>query len=379
VVDSKISVVCSVYTIASCSGASIDLPGIQFSKQSITGRGSPIKDVSVVAPSLAELPEDYAIMVLLVDDQLLIGEAIRRMLAGQVDIDFHYCPSAQDALAVAKEVKPTVILQDLVMPGIDGMELVQQYRADPATRNTPIIVLSGREEPAVKREAFKAGANDYLIKLPDEIELIARIQHHSKAYLNQLQRDDAYRALRESQRQLMEANFELQRLTNLDGLTGLSNRRYFDQQIDAEWIRAHQGKTVISLLMVDVDYFKHFNDTCGHLIGDSILRTMGELIQKFFPSANCAARFGGDEFAIVLRTLQPDDFMAMAERLRIEVEGLSLVEEDGSSDQKLTVSVGGATMIPQDGETFYALIDAADHALYSAKKAGRNRIVINER
>lgn len=325
------------------------------------------------------VPEEYAIMVLLVDDQLLIGEAIRRMLVGHADIDFHYCATAHDALAVAREVKPTVILQDLVMPGIDGMELVYQYRADPVTRATPIIVLSAREEAAVKREAFKAGATDYLIKLPDEIELIARIQHHSRAYLNQLQRDDAYRALRESQRQLMEVNFELQRLTNLDGLTGLSNRRYFDQQIDAEWIRAHQDKTVISLLMVDVDFFKHFNDTSGHLIGDAILRTVGETILKIFPSANCAARFGGDEFAVVLRTPQPVDFKEMGECLRSEVEGLHLLEQDDATIRNLTVSVGGASMVPQDGESFYVLIDAADHALYQAKKAGRNQVVVKER
>jgi len=318
-------------------------------------------------------------MVLLVDDQLLIGESIRRMLVGQENIDFHYCASAHDALAVAKEVKPTVILQDLVMPGVDGMELVHQYRASPATRNTPIIVLSAREEASVKREAFKAGANDYLIKLPDEIELIARIQHHSRSYLNQLQRDDAYRALRESQRQLMEVNFELQRLTNLDGLTGLSNRRYFDLQIDAEWIRAQQDETLISLLMVDVDYFKHFNDTSGHLIGDAILRTVGETILKIFPTANCAARFGGDEFAVVLRTAHPIDLNAMGESLRSRVEGLHLVGQDAAVTRNLTVSVGGASMVPREGESFYALIDAADHALYQAKKAGRNCVVVSER
>ena len=349
-----------------------------MSEQSLEGEAL-IKDVTAIAPTPADLSDEYPIMVLLVDDQLLIGESIRRMLVGQPNIDFHYCASAHDALAVAKEVRPTVILQDLVMPGVDGMELVHQYRADPATRATPIIVLSAREEASVKREAFKAGVNDYLIKLPDQIELIARIQHHSRSYLNQLQRDDAYRALRESQRQLMEVNFELQRLTNLDGLTGLSNRRYFDQQIDAEWIRAAQDQKAISLFMIDVDDFKHFNDTSGHLIGDAILKTVGETIQRIFPSANCAARFGGDEFAIVLRTPQPVDLNAMAESLRSEVEKLHLLHEDTTSTQNLTVSIGGSSMVPQTGETFYALIDAADHALYQAKEAGRNRVVIADR
>ncbi len=152
---------------------------------------------------------EYTVMVLLVDDQAMVGEAIRRALANQPDIDFHYCANPADALGVATQIKPTVILQDLVMPGVDGLTLVRQYRAKPATQDVPIIVLSTKDEPAIKSEAFAAGANDYLVKLPDKIELIARIRHHSKAYLNQVQRDAAYRALRESQQQLVDSNTAL--------------------------------------------------------------------------------------------------------------------------------------------------------------------------
>ena len=152
---------------------------------------------------------EYDVMVLLVDDQAMVGEAIRRALANQPNIDFHFCASPGDALKIAEQIKPTVILQDLVMPGVDGLTLVRQYRANPATKDIPIIVLSTKEEPAVKSEAFAAGANDYLVKLPDRIELIARIRSHSKAYVNQLQRDAAYRALRESQQQLVDSNTAL--------------------------------------------------------------------------------------------------------------------------------------------------------------------------
>ena len=122
---------------------------------------------------------EYAVMVLLVDDQAMVGEAIRRALANQPNIDFHYCANPADALKIAGQITPTVILQDLVMPGVDGLTLVRQYRAEPTTRDIPIIVLSTKEEPAVKGEAFAAGANDYLVKLPDKIELVARIRHHS--------------------------------------------------------------------------------------------------------------------------------------------------------------------------------------------------------
>ena len=152
---------------------------------------------------------DYHVMVLLVDDQAMVCEAVRRSLANQPDIDFHYCADAREALGIANQIKPTVILQDLVMPDIDGLTLVSQYRANQATKDIPIIVLSTNENPQIKGQAFALGANDYLVKLPDKIELIARIRYHSKAFLNVLQRDAAYRALRESQQQLIESNAAL--------------------------------------------------------------------------------------------------------------------------------------------------------------------------
>jgi PAS domain S-box-containing protein len=151
----------------------------------------------------------FVIRVLLVDDQPMVGEAVRRVLLQEHDAEFHYCADPRQALVVAREFRPTVILQDLIMPNVSGLDLVRQYRADPATATTPIVVLSSREEPLVKSEAFKLGANDYLVKLPDPIELVARIRYHSTAYLAQIQRDEAYRALRESQRRLMAAGIAL--------------------------------------------------------------------------------------------------------------------------------------------------------------------------
>src|SRR5438477_259244 len=156
----------------------------------------------------ARAPEYHA-MVLLVDDQAMVCEAVRRALTNQTDIDFHYCADARDAMEIANQIKPTVILQDLVMPGIDGLTLVSQFRANPITKDIPIIVLSTNENPQVKGQAFAMGANDYLVKLPDKIEIAARIRYHSKAYLNLVQRDAAYRALRESQQQLIESNSTL--------------------------------------------------------------------------------------------------------------------------------------------------------------------------
>jgi signal transduction histidine kinase/HPt (histidine-containing phosphotransfer) domain-containing protein/BarA-like signal transduction histidine kinase len=159
-------------------------------------------------PTAPGAPE-YPVSVLLIDDQAMVFEAVRRALAGQPDIVLHYCAEAKLALEAAARFKPSVILQDLVMPGTDGLTLLSQFRRRAETRETPIIVLSTNENPEVKGQAFGLGANDYLVKLPDKIELVARIRYHTRAYLNLLQRDEAYRALRESQQQLLESNAAL--------------------------------------------------------------------------------------------------------------------------------------------------------------------------
>jgi sigma-B regulation protein RsbU (phosphoserine phosphatase) len=140
--------------------------------------------------------------VLLIDDQAMIGEAVRRMLAGEADVSYHYCDDPATALRVAGEVEPTVVLLDLVMPEIDGLTLLKFFRANEGTRDVPIIVLSSKEEATTKAEAFALGANDYLVKLPDPIELIARIRHHSAGHIAQLERNEAFAALERSQQTL---------------------------------------------------------------------------------------------------------------------------------------------------------------------------------
>jgi len=317
-------------------------------------------------------------MVLLVDDQAMIGEAVRRGLASETNIDFHFCADPHQAIEQAVRLKPTVILQDLVMPGLDGLTLVRDYRNHPATKDIPIIVLSTKEDPLVKSAAFSAGANDYLVKLPDTIELVARIRYHSRSYQTLLQRDEAYRALRVSQQQLLDTNLVLQRLMNSDGLTGLSNRRHFDEYLELEWRRGLRDQTQLSLLMIDVDYFKSFNDSFGHLDGDEALRRVADAIRDSCSrSTDLPARYGGEEFALVLPNTSPGGARLVAEKLRQTIIALKIPHISPSEGSHLTVSIGLSTQVPQAGTHCRQLISAADKGLYQAKHNGRNQVGIS--
>jgi len=319
-------------------------------------------------------PSAYPVSVLLVDDQAMVGEAVRRALVDEPDLTFSYCDDPAKAIEMAKVLSPTVILQDLVMPNVNGLDLVAKYRSNPATKLVPIIVLSTKEDASTKSDAFKAGANDYLVKLPDRIELVARIRYHSTAYVNMLQRDEAFRALRQSQQQLMETNLELQKLTNVDGLTGLSNRRHFNDYIEAEWKRGLRSQKPISILMIDVDHFKLYNDTYGHLAGDDVLRRVAAAIKQCCRrSTDVAARYGGEEFVVVLPETPFDELQQIGDSLCAAVANLNLPHSASTSAKQVTVSVGGSTQLPYSRGSSSVLIETADKALYQSKHEGRNR------
>lgn len=328
---------------------------------------SPEKDLAVI--------QEYKISVLLIDDQAMIAEAVRRSLDTEDDIDFHYCDDPSNALRIAIELKPTLILQDLVMPGIDGLTMVKFFRANEETIKIPIIVLSTKEEPKIKSQAFESGANDYLVKLPDKIELIARIRYHSQAYIVQKQRDEAFRALEESQRRLAAANLELQKLSSLDGLTGVPNRRRFDELLRQEWHRGMRHCSSLSLIMLDIDYFKKFNDTYGHQRGDECLKMVASsLDQAISRETDLVARYGGEEFAVILPETGMKGAEAVAENMRSCVEELAITHEASEIHKYVTISLGVASTVPEREFNIENLIFAADKALYKAKEEGRNRV-----
>jgi two-component system chemotaxis family response regulator WspR len=316
-------------------------------------------------------------VVLLVDDQPIVAEAIRRMLADQPDIQLVTCDNAPAAIPRAREVRPSVILQDLVMPEVDGFTLVRFFRADPGTSAIPIIVLSSKEDPRDKSRAFEVGASDYLVKIPDKIELVARVRAHSKSYLAQLERDEAYRALEALKQELEIKNQELARLSIQDGLTGVSNRRHFDQVLSQECRRAQRDKNPLSLLLVDVDFFKRYNDTYGHQAGDDCLRQVAAVLaQSTRRPSDLGARYGGEEFAIILPNTVEEGAYVVGENLRAAVCALNLPHARSDVAPHVTLSVGVATQNGGEHLTPEALIAQADAALYAAKLQGRNRCVV---
>lgn len=214
--------------------------------------------------------QNYRIKVLLIDDQNIVGETVKRMLNDIPEIDFYFCMDPANAISRAVEIEPTIILQDLIMPDIDGLTLVKFYRAHPKLKDIPIIVLSSKEEATTKAEMFEKGANDYLVKLPDKIELIARIKYHSNAYINLLQRNEAYQSLDKSQKALAS---ELNKAAEY--VISLLPEKLNKDDIKTDWrfIPSEQlGGDAFGYHWIDDNHFSFYLlDVCGHGVGSALL------------------------------------------------------------------------------------------------------------
>ena len=356
-------------------------------------------------------------VVLLVDDQAATVEAIRRMLEGCRDIEFHFCSDAVQAEEIAMEVLPTVILQELKMPGLDGLTLVKRYRVNSALREVPVMMLSDLVAPEIKANAFLSGANDYVVKLPSALELAARVRYHSQAYLASQQRHAAYRAVVEGQRAMRARNIEIERQKTLleqqalmlekanqelaesafsDALTGLRNRRYFKTYIEAEfhdWEPEAAGSLAalaesseelqrrelgddLLMYIFDLDHFKNINDTYGHDAGDVVLVEVARRLRETARAGDSLMRWGGEEFLVVSRGVRRDNGAGFAQRIMSALADTPVVIPGGHT-LRVTASIGWAPFpwnranpqsVSQEDVLFMA-----DSAVYLSKRGGRNR------
>lgn len=319
-------------------------------------------------------------LILLIDDQPIAAELLGDMMSAESDLDVHYLRDSTAALAMAEELQPAVILLDLIMPGVDGMAILDELRRSEITKTVPVVVLSGSEEPVTKADAFRRGANDYLIKWPDRIELLARLRYHAQWHENLAQRDEAYRALQTSQRKLAESNLQLELLASLDGLTGLANRRCLDQRLHSEWLRAARQRHGLGLLLIDVDFFKQYNDHYGHLAGDDCLRAIAQAVAgQAQRASDLAARFGGEEFVLLIPHATPESLDHLAAKVTEVVAKLALPHAFSPIASRITVSIGAAVLTPHADSDPLQLLALADQALYRAKRQGRNRAELDGR
>jgi diguanylate cyclase (GGDEF)-like protein len=295
--------------------------------------------------------------ILIVEDSPLIARLAKNMLNERS----HQVLLAHDGLAgleLAETQLPDLILLDVVIPGLDGYEVCRRLKNSLTTRDIPVIMLTSKAEPSDKVLGFQSGAVDYVTKPFDAGELIARVDIHLRLRV-------LYEALQEKNRQLQEQ-------ADRDGLTGLHNHRYFHEQLTKEFARAQRYKEPLSCVLLDIDYFKRFNDTHGHQVGDGILKTVSELIAASIRESDTAARYGGEEFALILFHTGREEAVQVAERLRKTVEQTAF--RDGRDVFRITLSAGVGSYPHVDIDDPKKLLECADKALYRAKHNGRNRV-----
>lgn len=301
--------------------------------------------------------------ILIIDDSVTVREQIIRTLEPFNLFNCYY--EAEDGLEGFKKLLSSpvdLILCDLEMPRIDGFKFLNMLKARPELLSVPVIILTGMDDRERKLKGLEQGASDYITKPFDHEELVARVKVHLK--IKKLQDD------------LKRSNQLLLDLSNTDHLTGLFNRRYMMEALDKEVQRCIRKSGDLSLIMLDIDHFKHVNDRFGHLQGDVVLQRVALLLKKELRSYDCAARYGGEEFIAILpdSTLQQSVFVA--DRIRLAIQGA--IFDGPLSPLCLTASVGVARFSKEQSATVDGFIKQADDALYRAKANGRNRVEFHE-
>lgn len=291
--------------------------------------------------------------ILIVDDSILETQILKDILSDYYEI--FTAKTGKEGIEKAKSEQPVLILLDVIMPGNDGFEILKELKSKEETKDIPVIFLTSLASEIMEERGLLMGAVDY-IKKPYKPNIVkARVKIHIKMYL--------YRKTMENE-------------LSIDGMTGIYNRRDFEQRIKSDWKRAINERNFFSFLIIDIDYFKQMNDTYGHPEGDYVLRKVAHKIKDLIVHfEGYIARYGGEEFAVILYQYDTKHAYEIAELLRKAIFGLNIPNINANPYHQLTISIGGSTMIPQETDILEDFIKKADKALYQAKANGRNCVI----
>lgn len=291
--------------------------------------------------------------VLIVDDDPLNRLVLEKTLADEHEV--FLVESGEKALTFLKTTTVDLIILDIVMPGINGYEVLVQLKENPVTQTIPVIFISANTSHDDEAKGFDLGAMDYIAKPFSTVIVRARVR-------NQLL--------------IKQKNDLLEMLASIDGLTGIPNRRYLDENLSREWRRSRRSSTPLSVILMDIDHFKRYNDCYGHRAGDDCLKRVAHaLVGECQRGCDFVARYGGEEFAAVLPGMGKQEALVFANKLRDAVNSLYIPHKASLNAEHVTISLGIATT--ETGQIYaeQVLLEEADLGLYQAKDSGRDQIV----
>ncbi len=289
--------------------------------------------------------------VLIVDDEPTNLQLLSNQLQGEYLV--LVAKSGQQALHRLNNNNIDLVLLDIVMPDMDGYEVIYAIKENPQFNNIPVIFISSRTESEEEIKGLRLGAVDYIGKPFQPAIVQARVRTHMA---------------------LKRRTELLDKISHVDGLTELDNRRRFDERLDYEWNRAKRSGAPLSVIMIDVDYFKRFNDTSGHIAGDECLRKVARVLEELvYRSTDEVARYGGEEFSIIAPEADFDGASTLARRCVEEVAKMEYPHPDSPVSPYLSISAGAATVYNIETDSPEQIIAAADQQLYIAKENGRNQ------
>lgn len=325
------------------------------------------------APRPDDSTSPAALRVLLVDDDATTRCMMEGVLGGKLGHSVICASNGREAMALALEAMPQIVITDWMMPGMDGLELCRALRATEWGQTIYLIMLTSVEDEDEVIEAFEAGVDDFLTKPVNIRTLRARLRAawHYVQLLEAWERDRAQ--LKQFAAELAISNRRLEHAAMTDLLTGLPNRRAGMSALTKAWAAADRFQQQLSVLVLDIDHFKHINDTHGHAVGDRVLTEVAHQIQRAARRDDSVCRLGGEEFLMICQNADLKSALLAADRLRRTIEAMT-IEAEGATI-RTTVSIGVASREPRMGESD-ALVNAADRALYRAKQSGRNRSCI---